>query len=173
MAIDLSFRSSKAKRSLIRLSGCVAVFLFFGAAVGVGVSGCGTIGGSGCRDGMGCESRMIFDLAEPFDTGHTYNIRACVGEFCRTADIFPSGTDDDDERIGTSSNGISLLALQGRIFLALPEDREWEGARISELVINSSSLDREVEIRREVEIKRVQPNGEGCPPICWQGEISL
>lgn len=67
---------------------------------------------------------------------------------------------------------VDLTCSGDRIAFGLG-DRDLAGSHTVSLRIEDRSGDVLADVEDEVVFERVQPNGSGCPPVCWQAEVQL
>lgn len=114
---------------------------------------------------IGCESQVIFELSEQIELGGTYRVKACIDATCSEAEIRVP-----HQGAGTSGD----LLIDGeadRVVLTLPED-DYAGPHTVSLSLEDPDGGR-IEVEADVEFERLQPNGAGCEPVCWQATVTL
>jgi hypothetical protein len=99
---------------------------------------------------IGCSSGVFLDISAVWrQRPNATSVRLCLDERCRT---FRRDTD-----------------------LAMVEDRSLRGPKRVQVTLRARDrrghtiLERSIEVR----LRRVQPNGPGCPPVCWQAPVRL
>jgi hypothetical protein len=136
--------------------------------VATGCSGFGTSGemADDC-DTAGCDSQVTWQLSDELPDEGPLAVRACVEDDCV----------EDEVSIGTDGCATSdrLRVCQDEVTLTLPPDVEYGDPVGVELLVSSvDSGDTLAESTEEdVQLEREQPNGEQCPPTCWQATIEV
>jgi hypothetical protein len=117
---------------------------------------------------IGCDNQLRMVVAEDLQPDIEYEIELCVGERCAESTIsVPQG----GGALGAADGAITLETEPDAVTFRLPED-DWSGQhRVTATVRDAASGEVLVEVDEEVEFERSQPNGPGCPPICWFAEI--
>lgn len=115
---------------------------------------------------IGCESHVRFELATDLEAGLTYAVEACVDGACthETIDVAPGAP------LG-AAGAITVDVTSDTVTLRLVGD-DYSGAHEVSLVVTAGD-DDVVEIAAAAEFERLQPNGEGCEPICWQATVRV
>lgn len=122
--------------------------------------------GCSCTE-IGCEDAVRFFVSQDLVPGESYELEACVGGTCRTANLEagPTGM--------VTGNGLELDVTNDRIIFRAPEDAAFSGMRTIALRLVDASGDVLIDISERVEMERLQPNGRGCPPVCWSKEMDV
>jgi hypothetical protein len=119
---------------------------------------------------IGCDNQLRAVVAQDLQPGVEYEIEMCVGTRCAEADIsVPEG----GGAVGASDGSITLETQADAVVFRLP-DADWSGVhRVTATVRDATSGEplADVDVDAEVEFQRSQPNGPGCPPICWFAEV--
>ena len=144
-------------------------------AVGlIGLIACGREGGPQGKAGpptqacteIGCDSRITFDLSQDLVEGRTYRVEACVDDLCDTQTLeVPPGHG------GAASGSLEVTTEDDTISLRLP-DKDWSGAHRATLNVQDEAGRVVARTEKSVGFERTQPNGPGCPPVCWQARIT-
>ena len=112
---------------------------------------------------IGCDSQIVFEVPADLEKSQTYDVGVCIDERCETATVV------------ISPNGAGLAgsfhidAAADRVTLSLPEG-DYSGTHTVSLRLNGAGVEP-IEIEAKTEFERGQPNGPGCPPICWRAII--
>ena len=111
-----------------------------------------------------------------------YDIEICVDDGCQTEtitiDVPHPGTGEivrgESKRAPGSLDGWMLLwADSDSVDYYLPEGDYGESARVS-FTLTDASGDVLAEVENEdVPLERSQPNGPDCPPVCFQGRLTI
>lgn len=114
---------------------------------------------------IGCGSQVTFELEADVVRGTTYEVEACVDGECASATV-------DVPDAGFAVSGpFSVDADGDALTLRLLGD-DYSGAHeVSLRVTGSDGL--VVEAESLVEFDRLQPNGRGCAPVCWQVTVRV
>lgn len=113
---------------------------------------------------IGCESHILFELGVDLQPGMRYEIEACVDGECTSESVVvdPNGF--------STVGAIGVDAHRDTVGLRLLGD-DYSGTHQVSLSIVGPGMQIS-RITEAVEFERVQPNGPGCEPVCWQAVVS-
>ena len=113
---------------------------------------------------IGCESQITFNLPVDLEPGQRYELEACVDGDCNSATLTLS-----DRGFGTS--GPFVIPAAGNAVNVLLLGDDYSGLhQVSLTVIGPGGQVARI-ADEAVEFERVQPNGPGCEPVCWQATV--
>lgn len=127
---------------------------------------------------IGCNSGLRVELADADLTADsTYSIDICIGEECVQVEVGPGHT-------GEITSGADPSTLEGgSIFLDAEADRvelmlgfvEFDPIETVSFSITDVATGEVMASTggEDVPFERSQPNGPGCPPVCFFGRLSL
>lgn len=121
--------------------------------------------------GIGCESAVAFNLSVDLEPGVEYRVEACLDDRCATETIAVPDADDEPGATGRRVGQIDLSTADDRILLVLPEDDYGGEHRASLRVVTTADDELNVAAEEVTAFERQQPNGPGCPPVCWFAEV--
>lgn len=135
-----------------------------------------------CTD-AGCDSILTIEFTEvDIEPEETYTIDICVDDECVsetiTIDVPHPGTGEiirgeTEGHRGTPEGRMLVWADDDRIDFFLPDQEYGETAQVS-FSLTTSDGDVLAEVDSEdVPLQRSQPNGPGCPPICFSGRLTI
>lgn len=141
------------------------------AGLVIGLAGCDLLGLPtpqppirACTE-IGCESAVAFHLDLDLETGVEYRLEACVDADCAAETVEVPAAAGFGHRTVT----FDVSTEEDRVLFLLP-DGDFPGQhRVSLRVTGSDGSASDVQAL--VEFERNQPNGPGCPPVCWFAEI--
>jgi hypothetical protein len=112
---------------------------------------------------IGCDSLVVFEIPADLEASRTYDVEVCIDQRCESAavEVPPRG-------VGLVGS-FMVDAATDVLTMSLPEG-DYSGVHAVSLTLNGADLEP-VQIEVETEFERGQPNGPGCPPICWRAII--
>lgn len=118
---------------------------------------------------IGCESQVVFELDRDLASGASYQVRACIDDRCEeaTVDVPPAQAGG----VPAGSTGPFVLDPQHDAVAFLLGEGDFPGMHTVSLTVDDGSGEP-VELAGDVEFEHLQPNGEGCQPICWQATLT-
>lgn len=118
---------------------------------------------------IGCESQVVFELDRDLASGASYQVRACIDDRCEeaTVDVPPA----QGAAVPAGSAGPFVLDPQHDTVAFLLGEGDFNGTHTVSLTVGDGSGEP-VELAGDVEFEHLQPNGEGCEPICWQATLT-
>jgi len=133
---------------------------------------------------VGCDSYLEIELAEvDIIPEATYDVEICVNDICATEivtiDVRHPGTGEIEHGASPRTRGsldgyMVVWAEDDHIDYYLPEADYDSSASVTFTLTNS---DGDVLARTDgpadVPLERSQPNGPGCPPVCFFGRMTL
>ena len=123
-------------------------------------------------DAIGCSSQVSFHLSADLEAGVAYTVEACADDHCRQHTL----TVPEDRSAGVAAravtDGLGLDTDRDAITLTLPDGTDWSGTHAVTLRVVTSDGDPVTHMTDDVEFERTQPNGPGCPPVCWLAEVA-
>ena len=118
---------------------------------------------------IGCESQVVFELDIDLASGTTYELRACIDDRCEQASVAIPPT--DGAAVPAGSEGPFVLDPQNDVVAFLIGEGDFPGTHAVSLTLDDGSRNTRG-LEGDVEFERLQPNGEGCEPICWQATVT-
>lgn len=133
---------------------------------------------------IGCNSALRIELSEVDITPNaTYKLKICVDGVCTaetiTIDIPIPGTNqitrgESPRQPGTVAGQILVWAEEDYAQYFLPDREYGESATVVfTLTDDDGSLLAQSEGVTAIPMSRSQPNGPGCPPICFHGRMTV
>jgi hypothetical protein len=158
------YRSKEPMPILGRLGSMLRLAVFI-ASLGIGLAGCELLGLPIACTEIGCESAVSFHLDIDLQTGIEYRLEACVDESCATESLnVPAGSS-----LGHRAGQFDVSTEDDRVLFLLPEGEFPGEHRVSLRVSGPDGV--LTDHQALVEFQRNQPNGPGCPPVCWFAEV--
>ena len=122
---------------------------------------------------IGCSSQVSFRLAADLRAGVSYTVEACADDLCHSETL----TVSDDRSAGVAASvgaeGLRLDTDRDVITLQLPGDSDWSGTHAVSLRVVGGDGGTVTDVTQDdVGFERSQPNGPGCPPICWSADVT-
>ncbi|HEX9890160.1 MAG TPA: hypothetical protein VGA69_11815 [Nitriliruptorales bacterium] len=146
----------------------------------VGASGCDRL--RGLPDGqpractlIGCENALTFQLTDvDLRAGVTYDVEVCVDDSCTRADVV----------VPPAGDGAPVGARVGQLYVDPESDQiqrlgqlglegDLSGVHEVSLEVRDEAGELLVATRGETGFERSEPNGEGCPPVCWAATVEV
>lgn len=127
---------------------------------------------------IGCNSGLRVELSDvDLVSDATYLVEVCIGEQCVDVEIGPGHS-------GEITPGADPNTLEGgSIFIDADSDSvelftgfaEFDAVETVSFSITDIATDEVLAVAdgEEVPFERNQPNGPGCPPVCFFGRLSL
>lgn len=113
---------------------------------------------------IGCESYLLFELDVDLQPGLRYELEACVDGECTSETIVV-------DRNGFSRSGaIGIDAHRDTVGVTLFGD-DYSGRHQVSLTVIGGPGGIARMAAEGIEFERVQPNGPGCEPVCWQAIV--
>lgn len=127
---------------------------------------------------IGCESLLTVEFEEAdIQPEETYRVSMCVDDECidETVTIdMPSDTGEGVMGWAELDRGrITLRADENTMEYTLPGDEYGASAVVDLTLTDSSGVVVAAVEDDEVSLDRAQPNGPGCPPVCFTGRMTI
>ena len=133
---------------------------------------------------IGCDSLLTIELAEVDITPEaTYYVEICVDDVCATETVtidqrHPSTGEilrgESPRAQGTLDGYMIIWAEDDHIDYYLPEADYDSSASVTFTLTNSyGDVLTRTDGPADVPVERSQPNGPGCPPVCFFGRITV
>lgn len=133
---------------------------------------------------IGCDSVLEVELADvDIAPGATYDVESCVGKVCAaetvTINLRHPGTGEIERGEGPRPQGtldgyMVVWAEEDRMDYYLPEADYNTSASVTVRVMNSDGdVLADTDGPADVPLERSQPNGPGCPPVCFFGRMTV
>ena len=108
---------------------------------------------------LGCATGVIVDFAKGFPVGDPpLDVTICADDKCNTTTIAPTSTNGE-----TSIPGFAQLALDDRGERDVAVRAEVRSTSSATVLIAASGTGR---------LRRNQPNGKGCAPVCYTASLT-
>lgn len=133
---------------------------------------------------IGCDSTLEVELTDvDIAPEATYNVEICVDEVCTaetvTIDLRHPGTGEiqrgaSSRPQGTLDGYMVIWAEEDRIVYYLPEAEYDATASVAvRLTDSDGNVLADTGGPADVPLERSQPNGPGCPPVCFFGRLTV
>lgn len=126
-------------------------------------------GARACTE-IGCRSLLTVELTDTDVIGDaTYGVEVCVDDECTSSTV--DMHNDRGEAVMGDVDGVVLRADENLVEYRLPGDGYGETAEVS-FTLTDAEGNVLVEAADEIPLDRAQPNGPGCPPVCFTGRLT-
>lgn len=119
---------------------------------------------------IGCENLLSFVLTDvDLVAGTDYAVQVCLEDDCEQATL---QVPEEPGVVGASAGRLAL-DVEGDVVTLRELGGELSGSYAVSFEVRDSAGQQLVATQGETRFQRSQPNGDGCPPICWQARIEV
>lgn len=130
-------------------------------------------GARACTE-IGCRSLLAVELTEADIVGDAiYGVTICVDGECTEADVTIDVENDQGEAVLGEADGVVLRADEDLVEYRLSDEGYGETAEVSLTLTDTDGTILAETESEQVPIERSQPNGPGCPPVCFTGRLTV
>lgn len=123
---------------------------------------------------IGCRSLLTVELPEAdLVVEATYGVEICVDGDCTGTNITIDAGNDRGEAVLGEADGVALRADEDLVEYQLPDEGYGETAKVSFTLTDADGEVLAETQGEEVPLERSQPNGPGCPPVCFTGRLTV
>lgn len=140
----------------------------YGGLVVLFASGCGARDTQSCTE-IGCSPEVVLAISQVEAIKRAVQISFCVDSDCRSAVAQPEGSGyvvEGDAPLSISAGGGAPLQVSFPLGEAVDPDVPH---RVRATVTVGGRVVASVD--EDVELERFEPNGPGCPPVCWRAVL--
>ena len=146
---------------------------FAGGSLGVMLfSGCGMVPHA-CTE-IGCTSGVTFELGAQsalFELDQPVQVRACIESDCTVDTV--TATTGGSGFFSSTQGHFELDLMNDRLIYRTQNAQIGEGPKTVSLELTREGTAVLDEARANVIFDRLQPNGPGCEPVCWNTTVTL